>query len=608
MQSSKTIFQFMKANVAKPLLLTAIVFLFLLLKKEANAQNQKVQLHFVDSFDNLERPKIDYPTKEFSEIELHVFCKGLINNLQQQGFLAASIDTVSKTENHWDVSLFLGKKYQWAQLNFNKVPQQILKQARIKQEQFEFKKISSIDIASLSQKLLIAAENNGYPFAQVYLKVDTIIQENEVKASFVFKEGLLTKLDTVVVHGDVSISKNYLLQLLSLTEKGNYNHHSISSISEILKNNSFLKEKKPINIVFEKENTCLHLYLEERKSNKLNAIIGLLPNNNSSEKMQLTVDAVLSLKNSLGRGEFFDFSFQNLQYQSPKLQLEFAYPFLFHSPIGFDVHFELFKKDTAWQKTFFQIGLRYQFHGNDFVRLFVQQQSNRLIAVDTNWVIVNKKLPSNIDASAIGFGFAVSVNTTDKSFNPNKGWEFNLSCTQLFSKIIRNASIEGLSNNGFDFKSLYDSSRLNRNQLVLKENAAYYLKINRKILLKTSLSSGFVVCDNLYQNELFQIGGYQLLRGFNEQSIFAKSYFVSSFEFRIPFDENANVYFFNDNGFITSTFPLKIYEGWYHGFGVGTFLQLKNGLFNLAFSVGDSPQSSIQFKDSKIHFGYLILF
>ena len=608
MQSLKTFLGNKSANVAKQLLLTAIVFLFLFTKKESLAQSHKLQVRFVDSSNIFEKPTLEIPVKEISEKELHIYCRALIKNLQQQGFLVASIDTISILENHWSIFLFIGKKYQWAKLSFSSIPQHILKQAGIRQEQFELKKISPIDIATLSEKILIAAENNGHPFAQVYLRVDSVIHENEVSTSFIIKEGLFTKLDTVEVHGDVSISKNYLLQFLSLKEKGVFNQESIASISERLKRNSFLNEKKPSNVVFEKAQTSLHLYLEEKKSNKLNAIIGLLPNTSSTGKMQLTMDAQLSLKNSLKRGEEIDFFYQNLQYQSPKLQLDFAYPFFFHSPIGFDVHFELFKKDTAWQKTFFQSGLRYQFHGNDFVRLFVQQQANRLITVDTNWVLANKKLPANIDVTAFGFGFTVNVNRTDRLFNPNTGWEFNLSYAQLFSTIKRNAAIEGLTSNGFDFNSLYDSSQLNRNQIILKESTAYYFQFFRKLVLKTSLSSGFIKSNNLFQNELFQIGGFQLLRGFNEQSIFAKTYCVSSFEFRIPFDENANVYFFNDNGYVSSTPSLNAYEGWYHGFGVGTLLELKNGLFNLAFSVGATPQTSIQFREAKIHFGYLTLF
>jgi hypothetical protein len=47
----------------------------------------------------------------------------------------------------------------------------------------------------------------------------------------------------------------------------------------------------------------LHLYLKNKKSNQINGLIGLQPQNNETGKMLLTIDALLDLKMHLAMGK-----------------------------------------------------------------------------------------------------------------------------------------------------------------------------------------------------------------------------------------------------------------------------------------------------------------
>ena len=44
------------------------------------------------------------------------------------------------------------------------------------------------------------------------------------------------------------------------------------------------------------------------------------------------------------------------------------------------------------------------------------------------------------------------------------------------------------------------------------------------------------------------------------------------------------------------------------GVGAGITLQTRNGLFNFMYALGNNLGSGIQFKNSKIHFGYVNTF
>ena len=99
-----------------------------------------------------------------------------------------------------------------------------------------------------------------------------------------------------------------------------------------------------------------------------------------------------------------------------------------------------------------------------------------------------------------------------------------------------------------------------------------------------------------------------MLRGFDEQSIYANQYELLTLGLRFLLDRNSYVYLFSDNGYVQSYYNGYGKEGLYNGFGLGTTLETKTGLFSISYALGRSDTNPIQFKQSKIHFGYLAYF
>ncbi len=119
---------------------------------------------------------------------------------------------------------------------------------------------------------------------------------------------------------------------------------------------------------------------------------------------------------------------------------------------------------------------------------------------------------------------------------------------------------------------------------------------------------GYIAAPRVFQNELFQIGGFRLLRGFDEQSIFANQYHIAVAELRIKFTQNSYAYLFSDNGWVQTKFNAYNRESFYNGFGVGTTLETKTGLFSIALALGRSDFIPLRFRESKLSFGYIALF
>lgn len=575
----------------------------------ADAQSYSVHISSIDNnqslLDGFVKPEPSYPTSAAA----YAFVQDIVPTLQEKGYLTASTDSISIKETVYNVFIFAGKQYKWANVNFAGVSDGIMVQAAVKKEQWTDRSLNPAQIARVSEKLLQWAENNGYPFARVWLDAISISDEGAVSGSFNLDKGVLQTLDTIVIHGDVKVSRNFLLNYLDIRQGTPYNEKKMRNISPRLRELPFLQEAAPWAFEFKLGENKLHLYLKEKKANQINGIIGLLPNSQETGKFLLTVDALFAFQNILSQGESINLSYQNLQYKSPRLKVDLLYPYLFNTPFGVDAHFDLFKKDTAFRRTTLQAGIRYQLTTTDYVRVFYQNQSNRLITVDTNFVKTNKQLPENIDVAANGGGVEIGFNRTDYRISPRRGWEARLTSSVLVRQVRKSDAITGLRDgSGFDYNALYDTLIKRQNQYFINGMLGYYLPLGKAMVLKTAYNGGWVGGQSLFRNELYQVGGFKLLRGFDEQSIFTNQYHVLSLELRLLLDQNSYFYLFSDNGYIVTDFNGFYNDDIYNGFGLGTTLETKSGLFTISYALGRNSANPVQFRQSKIHFGYIAYF
>ncbi|HTN45639.1 MAG TPA: hypothetical protein VL098_04775 [Flavipsychrobacter sp.] len=573
------------------------------------AQSYGVVLHSVDGKENLLENTVPVP-KEFPDgTAAYAYVRSLVTNLQKNGFLAVSLDSLSIHDSQYHAYIYLGDVYKWSKVNLDSLPENVLLQYGFNKIQWKGKNLEPQVIAAISEKLLKWAEQNGYPFASVWLDIKEQQHPGAIEAVFRWDKGNQQRLDTIHLEGTAKVSRNYLLRYLDLKQGELYNEKKIRSVPARLQELPFLQEASPVKMEFQQYGNQLHIYLKEKKANTLSAIVGLLPNSVETGKFLLTADAAFLFQNILGNGEYINVIYQNLQYKSPRFKAQLSYPYLLNTSVGLDASFDLFKKDTTFRRTTFQGGFRYQMNAMDYVRVFYQNQSNRLGVVDTNYVKTNKQLPADADVSAAGGGIELSISRVDNRIHPRKGIEGKIGCTVLKRTMRRSDEVLNLKDvSGFDYASLYDSFSQRNNQVFLNGSLNYYLPLARKIVLKTAYQGAYMQGGNLFRNELYQIGGFRLLRGFDEQSIYASQYHVVSIELRLLLDPRSYFYFFSDNGWVQTGFPAYRSEDVYNGFGFGTTLETKTGLFSISYALGRHEGSPVQLRQSKIHFGYAAYF
>jgi hemolysin activation/secretion protein len=107
---------------------------------------------------------------------------------------------------------------------------------------------------------------------------------------------------------------------------------------------------------------------------------------------------------------------------------------------------------------------------------------------------------------------------------------------------------------GFNFQSLYDTLSKIAYQYHFSADVAGYIPLGKNLCIKLAYSGAYISAPRVFQNELFQIGGFKMLRGFDEQSIFANQYHIALVELRLRFSQNSFAYLFSDNGWVETKF------------------------------------------------------
>jgi outer membrane protein assembly factor BamA len=541
-------------------------------------------------------------------------CRSYINNLPSllstKGYPTASVDSIWQDTTSAKIHLFLGKQYHWIKLLPDSIEKKAITESGYIEKNFAGKLLNMDQLQKIQLRILNYYEKNGYPFAQVFL--DSInLQEDKVNALLKVNKGPLYHIDSIRVYGKTKISKNFLNHYLNIPKGSLYNKERLEQVSKRILELPYLQEAQPNDITMLGTGSVLNLYLQPKKSSQFNFLIGVLPTANQASKFQLTADVNLNLKNALNGGESILFNWQQLQKKSPRLNVGYQQPYIFNSNFGFDFLFDLFKKDSTFLQVNGQLGLQYLLSANQSGKVFVQWQNSFLLAngVDTNQVKATKKLPVNIDVSAANFGVDYEWVKTDYRLNPRSGNEIKLTTSAGIKKTKRNNDILSIKDPGFNYASLYDSLKERSYQFRIKLIAAHYFPVGKQSTFKTALNAGIFNSQSVFRNELFQIGGYRLLRGFDEESIYATQYAVTTAEYRIRVDLNSYFFAFADAGLVKNKYQTINLNNNFVSTGLGMAFETKFGLLNVSYAIGKRDDVKFNLRGaSKIHFGYVNYF
>lgn len=552
--------------------------------------------------------KVSFKPQQLDSLSARKTMVRFLQELHDQSYLAASIDSIAYQDSVHTAFLYVGDGYEWGNIENGNIEQAFLQSSGFKEKYFTGKPLNYREIASVKEQIITYSENNGYPFATVNLD-SVMVLNNEVFGKLYLTKNKLITLDDLNLEGDAKISTNYLSNYLGLKKGDVYNESKIKKVSSRINETGYLKENQVPYITFADDKAIVNLFLGNKKSSQFDLLIGFLPKNNETGKLILTGNAKIDLQNPFGTGKEILLAWEQLRPLTQRLDVHFLYPYILNFPFGLDVNFDLYKRDTSYLDIISDVGIQYHFEGRNYLKAFWNNTRTNILYVNTTQVRNTRTLPTNLDLRNSTFGLEYKMQKLDYRFNPRKGIDLKLRGGAGIKQIAKNQEIidiEDPDEPSFSYESLYDTLSLKSYQFQLKADIAYYVPLSKRTILKSSLNSGALLTEqNLYQNELFRLGGNRLLRGFDEESVFASLYSILTTEIRFLIDQNSYLYGFGDFAYLQNHSKTAHVEDWPLGFGVGMTFETKAGIFGISYALGRQLGNPIDFGSGKVHFGYV---
>ncbi len=399
---------------------------------------------------------------------------------------------------------------------------------------------------------------------------------------------------------EVRVRDVFLQRYLGIYPELPYRERNIRRIRNRLAQLPYLSLSGSPTITFRDSLAFIDLPVRKRSASRFDFVIGVLPNAASDGKLLLTGELNGELYNGFGQGERIAARFEQLQPRVQELAIGLEYPFLFGLPFGFEGELDLYRRDSSFLNLDYKVAATYLREGNDRLSVFLNQRVTIVPGLDST-SLVNGNLPDTLGVKRSFFGLQFRRNRTDRRFSPRNGYTLDFSGAAGFRR-LRDLDFAG---------EVADSLTARSSQFELTGTAELFLDPLPGTVFYFRLTGAAIVADQtLLANEQYRIGGARLLRGFNEQQLFATNYALLTTEFRLLLGERAFLYLFGDFARVDPRnrarpdrkvdYPV--------GFGAGVNFETRAGIFGLSLALGRRNGEPLDPGTPKVHLGYVSVF
>lgn len=529
------------------------------------------------------------------------YFEGLVTGLIAKDHLEASLDSLLVNEKGAYVTalVHIGPQYSVEALELDSLSESLLDKLKVNKPK------SARDFLSMRGAIKDYYGNNGYPFARVKLD-DISLTSGRIKGGLSIDLGQQVIMDSLVIKGDLKLRRSYLRNYLQIFKGEVYDHSKMRTVRRKLDQLNFVTVVKDPELSFITNYATLDLYVDTKNASRFDLIFGVIPTNAiSNRQLFLSLDFTAELLNKLGYGEYFLFDFERLRPEQQKLDLRFNYPYLLDTPFAIDTRFSIFRNALNYQTVLADMGLQYFINNSDKIKVSYYAETSRVVELDT-LTILSGNIPVDLSIRQVGLAVELDMSRLDYKFNPRQGFALNFQTIVGRRQVLQDASLTEFIDRSDAFATAFNSLEKRTPRYEFKFLGSYFLPLAQRGALGLIVNAGHKQSSaQLLRNELFQIGGNKLLRGFDDASVFTSTYTIASLEYRLALGKNS--YFqlpFVDVGFV------DIDDEWtfVSGIGGGMVLETKVGLFNFSVAVGKLPEETFDFSRPKAHFGYISLF
>ena len=605
--------------------IAAILIMFCFLKTELKAQ---YTLHFIfetptDSVLFFSQPQTKNFRKEIftDSTAARIFFKNIILESRQKNFLEISCDSVFVLQKKIFAKIYLGKKIKNIFIDIKNLKTKCVNDEKIIFTSYGLIAITVSEIEKLEKKIIKWYNNNGYPFAKLELVLKNYSSDSLIflgtleNNKYFILDSVYFKNPTLNRAAMYSIAEPVKKIVAPLKKGMAFNQDLINNVTDRINASGYSKELKPSLIdFFETGRANIQYFLESKRDLRFSGLIGIQPTTSldGSTQFQITLDAQFDMFNYWNWGERVSARFDNLRAESPHLQLNLEMPFIPNVPFGVNAAFNLYKRDSAYIETNTKFGIVAPLDFFSKVELQVNIFSASNLIIDKSTVLRSRQLPANLDVTNTFINFIYEYKKLDYPPNPYKGFIFNFKIGLGQRSVSKNADILRLRDTAdtkYSFESLYDTVTLKTTILKPEFHTEYYLPLARRATLKWQLDGAALLGTNQWgTSELFRLGGNRLQRGFDEESLLATQFALSTLELRVLTGKNTYLMGFYDFGAYRNNSRISNDTYFATGVGLGAHIDSKAGIFSVTFGVGKFQNTDFDFGRIKTHFGYVSRF
>jgi len=439
------------------------------------------------------------------------------------------------------------------------------------------------DFSNAIESILKYLENKGFPFAS--LTVDSLFfVQNLVLLNMTFDKGSQYHYDSIVVKGDVQISDAFLRRFFNFKKRSLYSEKQIKQSQKLSRQLPFMTMNESPQVLFVEDKAYVFLFLKKRKNHSFDGIVGFVPPPDGQSGIQLTGDIRLKLNNLFAQGELLNFDWRAYDVGSQDLNILLDYPFLFSTPFGTHLNFILNKKDSSFINTYYNIGINYYFSGFDYLKGFYESK------VSNTYAGVEQSQTAFRSSKVSSYGLEYSQNRLNDVILPTSGYLFKSSLAA--GMLVR------------DKNPIFVTQQNEKvNQYVVQLNSPFYVPLYKRLIFHGGIRGVWMIADGLYENEMLRFGGFNSLKGFDEDGISASTYFMATTELRYMIESYSYFSVFWNGAFYEKKGMNSYVKDTPWGLGLGFSFNTPAGIFSINYAMGKQFNNPFDLKGAKVHFG-----
>lgn len=430
-----------------------------------------------------------------------------------------------------------------------------------------FVRVSMERLAYTLEQFSKLLADESYAFARVRLADIKPEKDQRLRANLIIDKGRKRSIQGVNVLGYEKFSKSYIKHFLDIKTQKPFNLEQIKSKMELVNQLTFVRQKRPAEVLFTSDSTTVYLYLEKIKSNRFDGFLGF-GSNEDTGAIEFDGYLDLTLTNNLNFGESFKLNYKSDENEQKTFDIALDLPYLFGSPVGSTLNLNIFKKDSTFTTTQQRIKLFYPLGDKQQIGLeYRNQQSN--VVIENPAV-----LAEDFDSQFYGLTYQYMTRQKNDVLFPIKS---QLNFTAGLGQRSTTETVE-------------------QRHLQLKAHHILQLNPKNSIFIKIHLED--LDSKQYLFNELIRFGGINSIRGFEENSLFASRLGVLCSEYRYRISPGLFVHSIIDAGYMQNE---QRSDEQLYGFGFGFGLRTNAGLLRFNYANGKPKNQTFNFSNSKIH-------